>query len=527
MDKRLYLSLLLPLALTGCGGGSDSGGGSTSTPKYNIDFASFYVQETDKSSTSCAIFDEKIYYKEVDPSDPNYDPDAEPEVDYREWVLANKIRDTRLRVTIHGADGTALETYTTVDNEWSSKGTLKIKKSKVPSDGYLTIYEFDNQGGYVNSISYQKPLLSTNMRFSDFKPNNGVGSCITSGSNGPTLKDRDQTLEDGGDSSGQVFGINTRDQNFWATSPINVEAELDSEQIMAARYERLASDTKENVNETIQQDKYRQINAFKLFKRGSISNKPLEMNEIGDDSRDDYNFWYPPLAGTGSLENTKLYVKKGGEPLFWQVLPNNSDGVYGYAHDIGNRNYYLNGQGTLNNWGLTFTEQPEDVDTGIDYANALLNIDTPNRLAATQVISCGTSETGACLQGYISGGEQGWDTQRSFIRLEDGSGREIRQVIYSKPQAMLPLLSFTGFNDLYMNSNLSKAKISLLSADKEDALEAIINNNIDVRGVARETLEALNNPDNDGMALLNTEYERKQAQTQLRVQPHKVISATN
>ncbi|WP_025740420.1 hypothetical protein [Salinivibrio socompensis] len=78
-----------------------------------------------------------------------------------------------------------------------------------------------------------------------------------------------------------------------------------------------------------------------------------------------------------------------------------------------------------------------------------------------------------------------------------------------------------------MNSNLSKAKISLLSAGKEDALEAIINNNIDVRGVARETSEALNNPDNDGMALLNTEYERKQAQTQLRVQPHKVISATN
>ncbi|SIN79345.1 hypothetical protein [Salinivibrio sp. ES.052] len=524
MDKRLYLSLLLPLAFTGCGGGSDSGGGSKPTPKYNIDFASFYITKADQS---CSIYDEKIYYEEVDPSDPNYDPDAEPEVDYRERVHARKIRYPRFRVTIHGADGTAIKTYTLDDDEWSSKGTLKIKKSKVPSDGYLTIYEFDNQGGYVNSISYQKPLLSTNMRFSDFKPNNGVGSCITSGSNGPTLKDRDQTLEDGGDSSGQVFGINTRDQNFWATSPINVEAELDSEQIMAARYERLASDTKENVNETIQQDKYRQINAFKLFKRGSISNKPLEMNEIGDDSRDDYNFWYPPLAGAGSLENTKLYVKKGGEPLFWQVLPNNSDGVYGYAHDIGNRNYYLNGQGTLNNWGLTFTEQPEDVDTGIDYANALLNIDTPNRLAATQVISCGTSETGACLQGYISGGEQSWDTQRSFIRLEDGSGREIRQVIYSKPQAMLPLLSFTGFNDLYMNSNLSKAKLSLLSADKEDALEAIINNNIDVRGVARETSEALNNPDNDGMALLNTEYERKQAQTQLRVQSHKVISATN
>ncbi|WP_025740418.1 hypothetical protein [Salinivibrio socompensis] len=444
MDKRLYLSLLLPLALAGCGGSDgDGGGGSKSTPKYNIDFASFYVQKTEKSSIRCAIYDEEIYYKEVDTSDPNYDPDAEREVDYREWVHAKKVKGTNLKVAIHSADGEPLNTYTDSDDEWSrSSGTLKIKKSKVPSNGYLTIYEFDNQGGYVNSVSYQKPLLSTNMRFSDFKPNRGQDSCITSGSNGPTLKDRDQTLEDGGDSSGQVFGINTRYQNFWATSPINVEAELDSEQIMATRYERLASDTKENVNETIQQDKYRQINAYKLFKRGSISNKPLEMNEIGDNSRDGYNFWYPPLAGTGSLENTKLYVKKGGEPLFWQVLPNNSDGIYGYAHDIGSRNYYLNGQGTLNSWGLTFTEQPEDVDTGIDYANALLDIDTPNRLAATQVVSCSTSETGACLQGYISGGEQDWDTQRSFIQFKDDAGREIRHVIYSKPQSMLPLIVF-------------------------------------------------------------------------------------
>ncbi len=49
MDKRLYLSLLLPLALAGCGGSDgDGGGGSKSTPKYNIDFASFYVQKNRK-----------------------------------------------------------------------------------------------------------------------------------------------------------------------------------------------------------------------------------------------------------------------------------------------------------------------------------------------------------------------------------------------------------------------------------------------------------------------------------------------
>jgi len=62
MDKRLYLSLLLPLALAGCGGGDD-GGGSKPTPKYTIDFASFYVTETEKDSTRCDIYDEKIYYE--------------------------------------------------------------------------------------------------------------------------------------------------------------------------------------------------------------------------------------------------------------------------------------------------------------------------------------------------------------------------------------------------------------------------------------------------------------------------------
>jgi len=525
MDKRLYLSLLFPLALTGCGGGSDSGGGSTPTPKYNIDFASFYVNETKKSSTSCDIYDEKIYYKEVDPSDPNYDPDAEPEIDYREWVHARKIRDTRLRVTIHDSDGSPLKTYTTVDDEWSSKGTLRIKKSNVPSDGYLTIYEFDGQGGYINSISYQKSLLSTNMRFSDFKPNNGFDSCITSGSNGPTLKDREQTIEDGGDSSGQVFGINTRNQNFWATSPINVPAKLDSEQLLAVRYERLNSDNEDNVNDSIQQNKYRLINAYRLLKRGSISTKPLEMNEIGDDRRDDYNLWYSPLAGTGNLDSAKLYIKKDGEPLLWQVLPNNNNGEYGYAYDIGARNYYLNGQGTLNSWGLMFSERAEDVSSGIDYSNALLDINTPNR-STTTILACGSSVTGACIQGYTTGGEQDWDIQRSFMRLQDGTGREVRQVIYSKPQAMLPLLSFTGFNDIFVNSNMTKAKISLISTDQDDALDTLINN-IDVRGVATQAADALSNPDNDGMALLRTEYEREKAKTQLRVQPHRVISATN
>ncbi|OOF20385.1 hypothetical protein BZJ17_13085 [Salinivibrio sp. IB574] len=213
--------------------------------------------------------------------------------------------------------------------------------------------------------------------------------------------------------------------------------------------------------------------------------------------------------------------------MLWQVLPSNSNGEYGYAYDIGARNYYLNGQGTLNNWGLTFSEKAQDVSSGIDYSNALLDINTPNRVSSTQVLTCGSSVTGSCVQGYVSGEEDTWDIQRSFLRFIDGSGREVRQVIYSKPQSMLPLLSFTGFNDLFQNENINKAKISLISADSDDALDALTGNNINVRGVATQTSDVLNDPDNDGMALLHTEYERKKAQTQLRVQPHRVISATN
>ncbi|OOF20384.1 hypothetical protein BZJ17_13080 [Salinivibrio sp. IB574] len=289
MDKRIYLSLLAPLIIAGCGGGSD-GGSPAPTPKYTIDFASFYVQKTDRTTTNCSIYDETVFYKEQDPSDPNYDPDAEPEIDYREWVLANEIRDTRLRVVIHGADGAVLKSFSTVDSEWSSTGNLSIKKSQVPNDGYLTIYEsIVRPGGtsILDSVSYQKSLLTSSMRFNSFRPNEGQGNCITSGKNFPKLQEKEQTLEDGGDSSGQVFAINTRNEDFWATSPINVPAKLDSEQLLAARYERLDSDTKDNVNESIQQNKYRLINAYKLFKRGNISNKPLAMHEIGDDRRDD------------------------------------------------------------------------------------------------------------------------------------------------------------------------------------------------------------------------------------------------
>jgi hypothetical protein len=126
----------------------------------------------------------------------------------------------------------------------------------------------------------------------------------------------------------------------------------------------------------------------------------------------------------------------------------------------------------------------------------------------------------------LSNGEDNWDLQRSFLLL-DKNRTQIRQVIYGKPSAMQPLLSFTGFNSTFNDSNLQKSKISLFSSNKRDAQEAYLTRNIDVRGIATSDAQVSLNPDNDGMALLNTEYERKQAQTQLRVQPHKVISATN
>lgn len=532
MDKRLYLSLLLPLALAGCGGSDGGGGGSKPTPKYNIDFASFYVYETERSSTSCAIYDEKIYYKDVDPSDPNYDPDAEPEIDYREWVLANSVRNTPLRVAIHSAEGEVLKTYAPIDSEWTTTGKLRIAKSKVPSDGYLTIYESSRRNSptgddffFLDSVSVHKSLLSTNMRFSDFQPDRGQGSCITSGNNGPRLREVKQSIDDGTGGKAQVYALNTRNENFWSASNTEVEAEVDNNQFMAARYEYIDSDTPENVNDNIQKDKYRVLEAYRFIKRGDINNKILEMNEIADGSKDDFNFWQPPLNGLGTLDSAKLYINKGGEPLFWQVLPVDSTGQYGYAHEVGSRNYYINGEGILKDWGLEFTQQTRNVDTEIDYSTELSDIDTPIR-TSSELVACNTSETGTCLRGYLSNGEENWDLQRSFLLLDEGR-TQIRQVIYGKPSAMQPLLSFTGFNGVFNDSNLQKAKISLFSSNKRDAQEAYLSRNIDVRGIATSDSQASLNPDNDGMALLNTEYERKQAQTQLRVQPHKVISATN
>ncbi|OOF02282.1 hypothetical protein BZG79_10390 [Salinivibrio sp. MA427] len=527
MDKRLYLSLLLPLALAGCGGGDD-GGGSKPTPKYTIDFASFYVTETEKDSTRCDIYDEKIYYENVDPSDPNYDPDAEPEVDYREWVHANKVKNTRLRVAVHSAQGQLLETYSAGSSSWSNSGTLQINKSKIPSDGYLTIYESVIRPGgikFLDSVSYHKSLLSNNMRFSDFQPQRGEGSCITTGQDFPNLRDIKQTLEDGGDSSGQVFGINSRYDTFWATSPINVEAKLDNKQSLAVRYERLESDTPENVDDSIQKDKYRQINAYRLLDLRDITSKPLEMNEIGDDYRDGTNYWYAPLAGNGRLDNVSLSIESGGEPLFWQALPNDRDGYYGYAHKIGGTNYYISGSGVVDGWGIEFTDKPKDVSTGIDYSTWLQNLDIPYR-TDTEIVSCGSSETGACLRSYASGGEGSWDIQRSFLLLEDGFGGQIRQVIYSKPQSTLPLLTFTGF-DLFVNDNLQKSKVSLFSSSDRDASEFFFSGKIDVRGIATADPQASLDPNNDGMALLHTEFERAEALSELRVQPLKVLSATD
>jgi hypothetical protein len=88
------------------------------------------------------------------------------------------------------------------------------------------------------------------------------------------------------------------------------------------------------------------------------------------------------------------------------------------------------------------------------------------------------------------------------------------------------LLTFTGF-DLFVNDNLQKSKVSLFSSSDRDASEFFFSGNIDVRGIATADPQASLDPNNDGMALLHTEFERAEALSELRVQPLKVLSATD
>ncbi|NUY57679.1 hypothetical protein HLG76_14245 [Salinivibrio sp. EAGSL] len=118
MFNKQLLAILIPLTLSGCGGGSDDSGGSQPkpTPKYTFDFAQFYTQ---LSAGNCSIFGKRIAGgKELS-------------------VLANtdvSLSLDRDKLLIQYADGVVKE-------EVPLDGSRQqINQTDVPEGGYVTFY---------------------------------------------------------------------------------------------------------------------------------------------------------------------------------------------------------------------------------------------------------------------------------------------------------------------------------------------------------------------------------------------------
>ncbi|GAB7229741.1 hypothetical protein VrSk94_34340 [Vibrio rotiferianus] len=500
MNKLTPLAILTPLILAGCGGSS---GGSAPAPKYNIEFASFYVEKAASSNSTCSVYAEEVFYKDPDPAK----PDEEPEVDYKNVVLATKVSSPSVRVAIHDANGRMIKDFVPGAAEWKN-GKLSFNQSLIPSNGYLTTYQLLQRNNivFLDAVSYQKNVLNGSMTFTTPPATlTQEKKCITSGAKPPTFTSKKQTFDDRGEPTG-VFGFNTPDGNYWSVSPLNAELELGNKPMLAVRYDRHVDDTQDNINESEAESRYRPLQEYRFITGTNLGTKPLELKEIGDSNSDSKPQWYPPQDAT--IDSAKLFVKYSGYSYLWQALPNAPE-QFSFASSIGSSNYYLQTEGTFNNWNFSQVDRVSNPASGIDATNSMSALDVPMH-APLELMACSSSasEVGTCLRAYQTPDTGNARIQRSFVNVDDNAGGQIRHTIYSKPNDMPGMFSFgNSVVDAIWSSNLVSASASLLYTSDTSVEDTFLKVHRDPMAIAQDDYNSDTNVDSFGF--LVTDYDVK------------------
>ncbi|MBY8073495.1 hypothetical protein [Vibrio fluvialis] len=460
MNNKNALMLLLPaISLAGCGeGGSDGSGSTTPVTNYTFEFISLYETERDTLPSGCAIYSQEAIY--------TTDNNGNAVIDKYKLVLGAKSELSNLKVLIHDKTGKVLREYTpTSSSAWSSE-RLRFAQSLVPKDGYVTVSHQVIVPGSANIVSvtsatYQKSLLTTNMKFSTIASpvSTNISSCTKESRISYSKKKK--TIDDDGLGFG-VFGFNTPELRFWSVSPQNIEFETSNLPVLAMRYEFLDGDTKENINSTERQKLVRDVVGYRFRSSNDLSSSSsIFLRSDGYLSEADWR-----LDDTNAvLDSAQLWVRYNNRAYFWQNLPL-SDGSFYYANEVG-RSYVLKMEGSAFGWEVLHNTRLDGSGdwnqtpvNDVTYRDVMSSLPIPD-VKTPEVLPCTSCYSGYAINSY-TGASDDYDVQRTFV-LMTRQGQQLRQVIYSAPgsQVTLPSYSDTLVNSLW-SADLSISKVSLL-----------------------------------------------------------------
>lgn len=491
MFNKQLLAILIPLTLSGCGGGSDDSGSSQPkpTPKYTFEFAAIYAKSSPDSN--CAVYGEKQDGKQI--------------LATKDQVISGS--NTTGTILIQDKLGSVTDTYDIGSNK------LSINQSIVPEEGYVSfvLAKADD----IRAVSYQKNALSQSVLFGypvDSVSNND--RCVTSGATKPGEREYSNVRVDVSiGSDAHSVGITTPDKralssNFGAKTVSRVFRSA----LGVGYAEKSAGDPSNSDITDIEEP--REITDYKFFNLSDNTTEKL-------DKLIESNSWTAP-ANTYDLTAAALYVDYQQTPYIWQNLPYSASETIDYRYDADNANlsYYLTVEGSVDassdQWQLSTAQQLSrtQLGDGLDSTSLVGNITVPSQ---TTVNIDGSGNLTA--YGQVPGGQAG--IQRIAYQATDGS-TTVTHVIYAEAtnQQVVPKLpdnTITGQVDNYDISVMYTDD----NTDQQQALASLMAEHTD------PGQNEINDLSTDILPVLFTTYEREQLARQKKIIDHYQISTSN
>ncbi|OOF02562.1 hypothetical protein [Salinivibrio sp. MA607] len=450
MFNKQLLAILIPLTLSGCGGGSDDSGSSQPkpTPKYTFEFAAIYAKSSPDSN--CAVYGEKQDGKQI--------------LATKDQVISGS--NTTGTILIQDKLGSVTDTYDIGSNK------LSINQSIVPEEGYVSfvLAKADD----IRAVSYQKNALSQSVLFGypvDSVSNND--RCVTSGATKPGEREYSNVRVDVSiGSDAHSVGITTPDKralssNFGAKTVSRVFRSA----LGVGYAEKSAGDPSNSDITDIEEP--REITDYKFF---NLSNNTTE--EL--DKLIESNSWIAP-ASTYDLTSAGLYVDYQQTPYIWQNLPHSANDTITYRYDPDNSNldYFLIAEGSVDasgdQWQLSTAQQLSDTQlhAGLGRTDLADSVTVPQQTNAN-------IDGSGMLTAYGNAADGQAGIQRIAYQATNSS-TTVTHVIYAEANAQqtIPMFDDNDVNAVINNAGtLSNYDISVMytndNTDQQQALAALM-----------------------------------------------------
>ncbi len=438
MNKLIPLIALAPLAMIGCSGGDsgggDGGGGST-TSYYNFDFVQYEKAKAD-TSEDCTIF-----------------ASSEDEVDKYIAIIATK----GFSIITHDADGSVYKSGFTANDQ----GQISVPKSQVPSNGYLSVVDIDQFGNNVSIFTIHKNYLDVgnyrfnvvgNVQFNDCVKTGGVTigeqsqrfASITQPSGQGYYALRSGNLEYGDEDRIQIPVTGTAGQRFLAVSLSNNPYAPGVTSTQTTAYAFASFDT------------------FDTDTTGGIQN-PITALEV-----DSINLQATPPVDY-SQTDAQINIYSSGAMYKWQSLNAGFLDSYGYVDRIGNTNWYIEAEGTVNGWNVNRNQQALNPQNSID--GNLGAVAPQQAILERNICSLTTSKLGVCADVSVSIDRNDYFMQRTHMRISQGTGSGSVTVRYS-------MYAPADARQIIVETNDSNANAALSSGNIERQEATIFSSNV-------------------------------------------------